>query len=465
MNMMGNQTTMQSRTTLSVGVVHSPPTDNFPSTDDYQSNATSYSQERNGVMLPYQSNSTILVDHMLQQVHNFVTDNYELRESIKTNNQILHKKCLDLQKWNEKSKEEAQKIKQNYDKARSVVMNLRDDNAMLRAENLRLEVSVMSLQGSKEDTTSENTVADSDKSEVAAGSVIQEKYIQTVENLERQLKEALSSQKQFEEEAKRLKVANNQLQQNLFSKQTVLGDLERMKQKNIDLEKYNESIKREIQVHQERFQTSERENKEVKAQLVQLVNEGKIYDLEAKKYREKVESLETECKSLREQSDQSEDTWKRKLKEQEKFLDVKAKDASELQRQVQEKSNSIDELFHEYEKLRHENERLVAQHAQTPELDNYLARLISAEESIRKKDRDLKECEERLQKANRQKDQIKKLEEDVTFFQAQADVFRQDFLQERGDREKLHAQNEKLRKDLEQYHFNEQYNRQGPMRR
>nr|CAB3255812.1 NF-kappa-B essential modulator [Phallusia mammillata] len=433
--------------------VANPPNDNFNS-NEIPTSGYFHDNGMNGTMS--YPNPTMMINNMVQQMVTIAQNNRELKEAIRQNNDGFQNKLMELQKWKDNWKNETAKIRQHYQNAKTTVQTLRRDKVMLEAENTKLKICLSTNASSNgnggENETQHETLQFSPED-------IHSKTLATIENLEKQLQVALNEKEGLEKEKQHLVSANQQLQQTLhannevFSKNEVeIQNLKRVQQKLFTEREQLIKIKQDLETG----------NREVKAQLLNVMEESKAYQNENAHVKMTLEKCTYENKDLQSRMTGVKDTIA-KVKKEKQALQIRLEgQLLTLHKQFEEKSNSFEQLFEEYDRLRKDHEPL------KHNIDDMYARYLCAEESLEKKDRELKEFDDRFRTEKRQSEaRLKKCQDDVEFFKAQADVYKSDFLCERDDRSKIHEQNQKhknllyererdieqLKKKLEQMQF------------
>nr|XP_002128869.1 NF-kappa-B essential modulator [Ciona intestinalis] len=401
-----------------------------------------------GLPLP----STMLNSMLSQLLDNLITGNQDLKQTIKVNNEELYSKCESLLKWKKDVDDKVKKLFDTCDRARVKVQSMKEQNALLLGENTRLKIQLEQPTNKP----AENGEVDDVTEEQMVGNRMEEtqrRYMQVVGSIENQLKEVMAERDTLKQSCLKLRNDNQTLQSTIQSDRIQLEQLHQMHEDKQLLVNRINGLENDIELYKRRHADSEKTEKELKRQFHSLVEENKVFQKQGLDLKLQNDAARKEINDLGIIISHKNDQVQQVEKEKQNLQEAKDKIISKQKNEVQEKCRAIDDLFVEYNNVREQKDRLTAEHAlwksQRSEYDNVYAQLICAEESLQKKDREIKELGEQVKKEGKETlMKMKKLEENVSFFKAQADVFRQDFLIEREDRGKLHDTNLQLQASL-----------------
>ncbi|XP_078486960.1 uncharacterized protein LOC100184680 [Ciona intestinalis] len=401
-----------------------------------------------GLPLP----STMLNSMLSQLLDNLITGNQDLKETIKVNNEELYSKCESLLKWKGDVDDKVKKLFDTCDRARVKVQSMKEQNALLLGENTRLKIQLEqptnkpTENGEVDDVTEEQPVGN-------RMNETQRRYMQVVGSIENQLKEVMAERDTLKQSCLKLRNDNQTLQSTIQSDRIQLEQLHQMHEEKQLLVNRINGLENDIELYKRRHVDSEKTEKELKRQFHSLVEENKVFQKQGLDLKIQNDAARKEINELGIILSHKNDQMQQVKKEKQILQEAKDKVISDQKNVLQEKCRAIDDLFSEYNNVREQKERLTAEHAlcvnPPSDYDNVYAQLLCAEESLQKKDREIKELSEQVKKEGKETvTKMKKLEENASFFKAQADVFRQDFLIEREDRGKLHDTNLQLQASL-----------------
>uniref|UniRef100_H2ZF39 NF-kappa-B essential modulator NEMO CC2-LZ domain-containing protein n=1 Tax=Ciona savignyi TaxID=51511 RepID=H2ZF39_CIOSA len=410
--------------------------------------------------------STLLHTMLNQLLSKLITGNNDLKQTIRVNNQQLHDKCNALVQWKANVDRSVVQLTQNCHNTVGKLRSMKEANSLLLAQNTRLELQLnraTSLpQTNLPRTPAENGEVNESphRDEIQTGE--QSNYLGIVTNLEHQLKEIMKERDSLKQDCVKLQQNNQTLQSTIQGDQTKLEKLHQIESDQQMLIARLRMQDGELNQYKRRHLESEKSIKELKHQTWQLIEEVQMYQKQDHELNNKLEAAEKEKAGLGTALTRVNDQLQQEKKERQMQLESKDKTISDLRKVLEEKCQAVDDMFVEYNKLRQKNEKISADHAlcmdHRAEYDKVYAQLLCAEESLEKKDREMKELADQVRKES---SKTAKLQENVDFFKAQSDVFRQDFLIEREDRSKLHTVNERLQASIyEKEHIIEQLKNQ-----
>lgn len=440
-------------------------------------------------------------------VHRLITDNHQLREALKRSNDALKERCEEMEGWQRRSREEREFLSCRFREARSLVQRLAQENQSLigqlnhsitpcvgisketgtqgqdqelKCTNAEKKVLMDSPEVLNEAVLTDRAEGDTDKHTMpqslpAEGS---NDFLKLLKSHKEKLEEGMRALRRRNEELEKEKAENEKERENL------LASMEHLRSKltqNVTEESVQQTCAltvpaeryRELQEKLDCLQKNSAQRDRTEALLKQKEKDFVQLTKDSEALRAQVTSLLGELNERQ--------NWLEKSEAERRILEDKLGKKTErlqtlerdMEQQKKQHSVTVDNLLLQTQNLETalKNERLVIveerrklaqlQHAYTCLFQDYDNKLKSEKQaSYRSGEADtlanrLAEAEkalalkqELIDKLKEETEQLRAKLETIPVLNAQAEIYKMDFLAEREAREKLHQKKEELQEEL-----------------
>lgn len=440
-------------------------------------------------------------------VHRLITDNHQLREALKRSNDALKERCEEMEGWQRRSREEREFLSCRFREARSLVQRLAQENQSLigqlnhsitpcvgisketgtqgqdqelKCTNAEKKVLMDSPEVLNEAVLTDRAEGDTDKHTMpqslpAEGS---NDFLKLLKSHKEKLEEGMRALRRRNEELEKEKAENEKERENL------LASMEHLRSKltqNVTEESVQQTCAltvpaeryRELQEKLDCLQKNSAQRDRTEALLKQKEKDFVQLTKDSEALRAQVTSLLGELNERQnclEKSEAERRILEDKLGKKTERLQTLERD---MEQQKKQHSVTVDNLLLQTQNLEAalKNERLVIveerrklaqlQHAYTCLFQDYDNKLKSEKQaSYRSGEADtlanrLAEAEkalalkqELIDKLKEETEQLRAKLETIPVLNAQAEIYKMDFLAEREAREKLHQKKEELQEEL-----------------
>ncbi|XP_067302580.1 NF-kappa-B essential modulator isoform X2 [Pseudorasbora parva] len=440
-------------------------------------------------------------------VHRLITDNHQLREALKRSNDALKERCEEMEGWQRRSREEREFLSCRFREARSLVQRLAQENQSLIGQ---LNHSIGPCVGISKETGTQgqdkelkctnaekNILMDSPEvlneavlTDRAEGDTERHTMPQSLpaEGSNEFLKLLKSHKEKLEEGMRALRRRNDELEKEKAvsekERENLLASMEHLRSKltqNVTEESVQQTSAftvpaeryRELQEKLDCLQKNSAQRDRTEVLLKQKEKDFVQLTKDSEALRAQVKSLLGELNERQ--------TWLEKSEAERKVLEDKLGKKTErlqtlerdMEQQKKQHSVTVDNLLLQTQNLETalKNERLVIveerrklaqlQHAYTclfqdydnklksekqanhrsGEADTLANRLAEAEKALALK-------QDLIDKLKEETEQLRATLETIPVLNAQAEIYKMDFLAEREAREKLHQKKEELQEEL-----------------
>ncbi|XP_067884066.1 NF-kappa-B essential modulator-like isoform X3 [Heterodontus francisci] len=412
----------------------------------------------------------------LQLNRDLQSENANLREAIRQSNQALKERCEELQQFQLKNREEKVFLARKFQEARALVEQLRAANSDLqrRAEGEYEEGKAAGLQvGSARSSLASYTTISQSMFANVVGQGLEEGPSDQVTGgaQERNEEQGPETQQQaavaspvssspantaveikLEDGMSKLKIAESEksdLQHKLTLVQTRIAQFEqsqeRLRRQEAELQEQKVASEQKLQGLSKQLEQMTEDQASLKAQVTSLLAElqdsqnslevktQQCSEIEQKCRRteEKLRVLEQEMELQKKQSSVTVDQLRIAVHSYESALKTERQNASEDKRKLAQLQAAYHQLFMDYDVMANnvdgKNNKI--------QVDEVMQQLREAEDALVMK-------QELIDKLKEDAERMKTELETIPVLNAQAEVFKADFLAERSAREKLHEQKE-----------------------
>ncbi|XP_067884065.1 NF-kappa-B essential modulator-like isoform X2 [Heterodontus francisci] len=412
----------------------------------------------------------------LQLNRDLQSENANLREAIRQSNQALKERCEELQQFQLKNREEKVFLARKFQEARALVEQLRAANSDLqrRAEGEYEEGKIegneflLLLRARKEELEEVLKTLRAENQELrrklaVAGSLVVIQERNEEQGPETQQQAAVASpvssspantavEIKLEDGMSKLKIAESEksdLQHKLTLVQTRIAQFEqsqeRLRRQEAELQEQKVASEQKLQGLSKQLEQMTEDQASLKAQVTSLLAElqdsqnslevktQQCSEIEQKCRRteEKLRVLEQEMELQKKQSSVTVDQLRIAVHSYESALKTERQNASEDKRKLAQLQAAYHQLFMDYDVMANnvdgKNNKI--------QVDEVMQQLREAEDALVMK-------QELIDKLKEDAERMKTELETIPVLNAQAEVFKADFLAERSAREKLHEQKE-----------------------
>uniref|UniRef100_A0A671QHY3 NF-kappa-B essential modulator n=1 Tax=Sinocyclocheilus anshuiensis TaxID=1608454 RepID=A0A671QHY3_9TELE len=443
-------------------------------------------------------------------VHRLITDNHQLREALKRSNDALKERCDEMEGWQRRSREEREFLSCRFREARALVQRLAQENQSLlgqlnhsisqtgspsvgitketgnqgqdqelKCTNVEKNVLMDSPEVLNEAVLTDRAEGDADRHTMpqslpAEGS---NEFLKLLKSHKEKLEEGMRALRRRNEELEKEKTENEKERENLLA--TVEQLRSKLNQVDSHLAKLTEQLQatqgryRELQEKLDCLQKSSVQRDRNEALLKQKEKDFVQLTKDSEALRAQVTSLLGELNERQ--------NWLEKSEAERRILEDKLGKKTErlqtlerdMEQQKKQHSVTVDNLLLQTQNLETalKNERLVIveerrklaqlQHAYTclfqdydkklksekqanhrcGEADTLVNRLAEAEKALALK-------QDLIDKLKEETEQLRAALETIPVLNAQAEIYKMDFLAEREAREKLNQKKEELQEEL-----------------
>uniref|UniRef100_A0A673M0Q9 NF-kappa-B essential modulator n=1 Tax=Sinocyclocheilus rhinocerous TaxID=307959 RepID=A0A673M0Q9_9TELE len=443
-------------------------------------------------------------------VHRLITDNHQLREALKRSNDALKERCDEMEGWQRRSREEREFLSCRFREARALVQRLAQENQSLlgqlnhsisqtgspsvgisketgnqgqdqelKCTNVEKNVLMDSPEVLNEAVLTDRAEGDGDRHTMpqslpAEGS---NEFLKLLKSHKEKLEEGMRALRRRNEELEKEKTENERERENLLA--TVEQLRSKLNQVDSHLAKLTEQLQatqgryRELQEKLDCLQKSSVQRDRNEALLKQKEKDFVQLTKDSEALRAQVTSLLGELNERQ--------NWLEKSEAERRILEDKLGKKTErlqtlerdMEQQKKQHSVTVDNLLLQTQNLETalKNERLVIveerrklaqlQHAYTclfqdydkklksekqanhrcGEADSLVNRLAEAEKALALK-------QDLIDKLKEETEQLRAALETIPVLNAQAEIYKMDFLAEREAREKLNQKKEELQEEL-----------------
>uniref|UniRef100_A0A8C2PNZ6 NF-kappa-B essential modulator n=1 Tax=Cyprinus carpio TaxID=7962 RepID=A0A8C2PNZ6_CYPCA len=443
-------------------------------------------------------------------VHRLITDNHQLREALKRSNDALKERCEEMEGWQRRSREEREFLSCRFREARDLVQRLAEENQSLQGQlNHSISQTGSPSVGISKETGNQgqdqelkctnvekNVLMDSpevlneavltDRAEGNAGRHTMPQslpaegsndFLKLLKSHKEKLEEGMRALRRRNEELEKEKTENEKERENLLA--TVEQLRSKLNQVDSHLAKLTEQLQatqgryRELQEKLDCLQKSSVQRDRNEALLKQKEKDFVQLTKDSEALRAQVTSLLGELNERQ--------NWLEKSEAERRILEDKFGKKTErlqtlerdMEQQKKQHSVTVDNLLLQTQNLETalKNERLVIveerrklaqlQHAYTCLFQDYDKKLKSEKQAnhrsgeadtlanrLAEAEKALALKQDLIDKLKEESEQLRSALETIPVLNAQAEIYKMDFLAEREAREKLNQKKEELQEEL-----------------
>uniref|UniRef100_A0A9J7ZJE2 NF-kappa-B essential modulator n=2 Tax=Cyprinus carpio TaxID=7962 RepID=A0A9J7ZJE2_CYPCA len=443
-------------------------------------------------------------------VHRLITDNHQLREALKRSNDALKERCEEMEVWQRRSREEREFLSCRFREARDLVQRLAEENQSLQGQlNHSISQTGSPSVGISKETGNQgqdqelkctnvekNVLMDSpevlneavltDRAEGNAGRHTMPQslpaegsndFLKLLKSHKEKLEEGMRALRRRNEELEKEKTENEKERENL------LATVEQLRCKLNQVDSHLAKLTEQLQATQGRYRELQEKLDCLQKSSVQRDRNEALLKQKEKDFVQLTkdsEALRAQVTSLLGELNERQN-WLEKSEAERRILEDKFGKKTErlqtlerdMEQQKKQHSVTVDNLLLQTQNLETalKNERLVIveerrklaqlQHAYTCLFQDYDKKLKSEKQAnhrsgeadtlanrLAEAEKALALKQDLIDKLKEESEQLRSALETIPVLNAQAEIYKMDFLAEREAREKLNQKKEELQEEL-----------------